>query len=318
MSGLSRDTRGVIPIVPTPFRADGAIAFEDIPGLVDYYRRCGVDGLTILGVMGEATKLSIGECLEVVAAFVAAAGDLPVVVGVSGGSLAGPVELARKSLDAGAFGVMLQPMPGLSGDAAVAEYFARFCAQAPDVPLCVQDYPQVSGVAITAGAWAAISQLDTVFMLKHEPPAGLGKLSAIRQAERDGRARRVAILTSNNAMHLPQELDRGADGAMVGVALSDIVVAICRTHRGGDGTRAHNLYDAVLPLIRHETQGAFGLAIRKEILRRRGALIQSALRYPAVALDATDLAELDLLMDRASAALAATGLDVDLRKAPTL
>lgn len=307
---LTRQTRGVIPIVPTPFEADGAIRFADVPQLVDYYRGCGVLGLTILGVMGEAAKLTPAETLDVVRSFTAAAGDrLPVIVGVSANSLAAPVDLAQRAMDLGAAGVMLQPMGGLAGDA-VADYFARFVEQtAGRVPVCAQDYPQASGVTLTVPAWERISQLDPVIMLKHEPPAGLQKLSQIRAAEADGRARRVSILTSNNAMHLPQELDRGADGAMVGVALSDVICRTVAEFHAGNRDRAFDLYDAALPLIRHETQGAFGLAVRKEVLRRRGALTSAALRYPGMALGQADLQEIDRLLERFR--LRAAALDYD-------
>ncbi len=308
MPVLSRETKGVIPIVATPFGEDGALALDDIARLVSYYRSCGVDGLTILGVMGEATKLSFSETMAAIRAFVAEAGDLPVLVGISGPSLAGSAELALDALDAGAFGVMLQPMPGLVGDDAVIDFFQRFIERTgARVPVCVQDYPQANGVPFGLEAWRRISRLESVFMLKHEPPAGLRKLSAIRDAEKAGTARRVAVLTSSNALHLPQELDRGADGAMVGVAVSDVIVAICAAHRAGARQAAFDLYDAALPLIRHETQGAFGLAIRKEILRRRGALTTGALRYPATVLDATDLAELDSLIARMAQRLDALG-----------
>lgn len=313
MSALSRATTGVIPIVPTPFLPDGSINFSDIPRLVDYYRRCGVVGLTILGVMGEAQKLSASETLDVLRAFLAAAGELPVIVGVSGTSLAGPMEVGEQAVGAGAAGVMLQPMTGLAGDAAVVEYFTKFAERTQGrVPVCVQDYPQASGVTITVDAWCAISKLPAVFMLKHEPPAGLGKLSAIRAAESAGKAERVAILTSQNALHLPQELERGADGAMVGVAVTDVVRTVVDLFRAGDRTRAFDVFDAVLPLIRHETQGAFGLAVRKEILRRRGALSDGSLRYPAAKLNATDLGELDRLLERAVARLDALGLSFAL------
>lgn len=306
METLSRDTRGVIPIVPTPFEPSGAVAFGDVPGLVDYYERCGVIGLTILGVMGEANKLTAGETDGIVDAFLEAAkGRLPVVVGVTGPSLAGSVELARRSVERGAAGVMLQAMTGLKDDDGVVGYFKAFVDQTGGaVPVCVQDYPTASGVHLSLEAWCRLSALDAVFMLKHEPFPGLQKLTRIRAAEAAGRARRVSILTSNNAMHLSQELGRGADGAMVGVAYSDLIVKICRLHREGRVEAAHDLYDAVLPLARHENQGPFGLALRKEILRRRGALTHNTVRYPGAQLDATDLAELDGMMARLARRLA--------------
>jgi 4-hydroxy-tetrahydrodipicolinate synthase len=309
METLSRQTHGVIPIVPTPFDPSGAVALDDVGKLVDYYARCGVIGLTILGVMGEANKLTSGETDRIVDAFLEAAKDrLPVVVGVTGPSLAGTVELARRSVERGAAGVMLQAMTGLKDDDGVVGYFKAFIDQTQgQVPVCVQDYPTASGVHLSVDAWCRLSAFDAVFMLKHEPFPGLQKLTKIRAAEEAGRARRVSILTSNNAMHLSQELGRGADGAMVGVAYSDLIVKICALHRAGETGRAYDLYDAVLPLARHENQGPFGLAIRKEILRRRGALTSNTVRYPGATLDGTDLAELDGMMARLDRRLAELG-----------
>jgi len=207
--------------------------------------------------------------------------------------------------------VMLQPMSGLKTDAAVVDYYKAYAElTAGSVPICVQDFPQSSGVNLTLPAWCEISRLEPVFMLKHEPPAGLQKLSGIRAAEKRNEAQRVSILTSNNAMHLPQELQRGADGAMVGVAFTDIIVRVVRLHLDGQLDAAEDLYDLLLPLIRHETQGMFGLAIRKEILRRRGALTHANLRYPGASLTEGDREELVRLLDRFRTRAAAKGIDI--------
>lgn len=306
MDRLSRETRGVIPIVPTPFAASGELALADVARLVDYYAECGVVGLTILGVMGEANKLSWDETRTLVQGFLEAArGRLPVIIGATGSSLTASAELGLWAVERGAAGVMLQPMVGIKEDEGVVAYFEKFIAATSGrVPVCVQDYPTSSGVHLSLAAWQRLSWLPEVFMLKHEPFPGLQKLSRIREAEAAGSAARVSILTSNNAMHLSQELDRGADGAMVGVAYSDLIVRICALHAQGRAGEAFDLYDALLPLARHENQAAFGLAIRKEILRRRGVLTVSAVRYPGATLDAVDLRELDTLMARLEGRLA--------------
>jgi 4-hydroxy-tetrahydrodipicolinate synthase len=300
MSPLSRETRGVIPIVPTPFGQGGDLALGDVGRLVDYYEACGVCGLTILGVMGEAGKLTTREIEDLVGEFLAQAdGRLPVIVGVSGSSLAASAELGTWAVERGAFGVMLQPLSGLKEDSAVAGFFEAYAEKTRGrVPVCVQDYPTASGVHLSLAAWSRISRLESVFMLKHEPFPGLQKLTRIRRAEAAGDARRICVLTSNNALHLSQELARGADGAMVGVAYTDLIREVCGLYWEGLTDRAYDLYDALLPLIRHESQGPFGLAIRKEILRRRGALTSNTVRYPGSELDREDLLELGLLMGR--------------------
>jgi len=297
---LNTEFRGTIPIVPTPFTANGELHLPDIALLVDYYVRCGADGMTILGVFGEAQKLSAAETEACVREFLrCAAGRLPVIVGVTSPGLARSVELGRLAMALGAGGVLLQPGSGARTDDAIVDYFARFVDDSRgEVPVCVMDDPASSGVQISVPAWCRISQLQPVFMLKHEPVPGLQLLSRILKAQAEGAARPVAVFTSSNAMWLPQELARGAQGTMVGVAYADAVAAICKLFWQGEPDRAADLHDALSPVIRHEKQAAFGLAVRKELLRRRGALTSAALRYPGAQLAAYDLTELDVLVAR--------------------
>jgi len=311
---LDCNTRGTFPIVPTPFRPDGALLLQDIQRLVDYYVRCGVDGLTILGVFGEAQKLSSAETDLCIREFLRCSADrLPVIVGVTSPSLARSVELGRFAVEHGAAGVLLQPAANLRTDEAIAGYFERYAADtAGKVPLCVMDDPASSGVTMTLSAWCRISRLEPVFMLKHEPIPGLQDLTRILKAQADGSARPVAVLSSSNAMYLPQELARGAHGTMVGVAYSDAIAEICRLFWRGEVERACDLHDALSPVIRHEKQGPFGLAVRKEILRRRGALTSNALRYPAASLGDYELAELDALIARFDRRLAQLSISLEL------
>jgi 4-hydroxy-tetrahydrodipicolinate synthase len=69
------------------------------------------------------------------------------------------------------------------------------------------------------------------------------------------------------------------------------------------------LYDLLLPLIRHEQQPGIGLAIRKEIFRRRGLIATSRVRAPGPALDANDHEELGRMLVRLQRKLASNGED---------
>jgi 4-hydroxy-tetrahydrodipicolinate synthase len=143
-----------------------------------------------------------------------------------------------------------------------------------------------------------VDDLAQIKILKHEDCPGLGKLSRIRsQAERAGR-RRIAILIGNGALYYPLGLARGADGAMTGFAYPELLVEVYERFAAGREDDAFDLFDAYLPLIRYEQQPSVGLAIRKEILHRRGVLASPALRPPGARLDAADHAELDRLLAR--------------------
>ena len=298
---ITADARGVYVIAATPFRDDGAIDFASIDRLVEFYAACGVHGMTILGVMGEFQKLSENETLEVAGRFIAAAkGRIPTIVGVSNPGTAPLVKTANAAMQMGAAGVMLMPTAGLKTDEAVTAYLGGVLqALGPSIPVCLQDYPQLSGVYFSAACFAGlVDAFPQIVMFKHEESPGLRKLSAIRRLC-DGKARRrVSIVCGNGGIHLPQEYLRGADGAMTGFAFPDMMVRLDALMRAGKQTQAEDLYDLYLPVLRHEFQPGIGLALRKEILRRRGAIASNAARAPAPKLDADDLAELDSLLAR--------------------
>jgi 4-hydroxy-tetrahydrodipicolinate synthase len=304
---IDRHTAGVYVIAATPFAEDGALDLDSIDSLVAYYRARGVDGMTVLGVMGEAPKLSGEESRAAVDRFLSAAGDLPVIVGVSAPGLDNLAGLARHAMDKGAAGVMVAPIPGLRTDEAVLRYMAAVCAAlGPDIPVCFQDYPQLTGVHVSAATILMLAQThDQMVMLKHEDCPGLPKLTAVREG--GGKGPRLSILCGNGGLYLPQEMQRGADGAMTGFAYPEMLTGVVGRHRAGDVDGAEDLFDAWLPLIRHEQQPGLGLAIRKEVLRRRGAIVSSRARAPGPSLSTADLAELDRLIARTEARVAALG-----------
>lgn len=301
MGKLNENAKGVFAISATPFLADGALDLEGTGQLVDFYLGCGVDGITILGVMGEATKMTEAEAAQFVEHVVRRVdGRVPVVVGVTHTALTVVRSLVHASMDLGAAGVMLQPMSGLKGDDAIYNYFELVFETIGDaVPVVYQDYPQASGVHLSPATWnRMVDAFPQLVMLKHEDWPGLAKLTCIREAERGDGRRRVSILVGNNGLFLPQELRRGADGAMTGFAFPDVLVEVCKRFFAGAADEAEDLFDRYVPLNRHEQQPGFGLAVRKEILRRRGALRTAAARPPAYRLTPTDMAELDGLLAR--------------------
>ena len=263
---------------------------------------------TLLGIMGEAPKLTQEESL----AFVGRAlnrlqGRIPAVIGVSAPGLQPMAAFARKVMDLGAAGVMVAPTPGLKGDRGVYDYYAQvFPLLGPSIPVVLQDYPQSTGVHLDVDTFhRLVDAFPQLVMLKHEDAPGLGKLSRIRTESAAAKRRRVSILIGNGGLYYIQELQRGADGAMTGYAYPEMLVGVHRRFSAGDHDGAEDLYDAHLPLLKHEQQVGFGLLIRKEILRRRGAIASAKVRAPGGQLSALDLAEIDRLTQRLERRLAA-------------
>jgi len=296
---IDRNTSGVYIIAATPFSDDGAVDFDSIDRLVEFYRETGVTGMTILGMMGEADKLTPEERLSVLDRFMRRAGDLPVVVGVSDAGLGNLAALGRAAMDKGAAGVMVAPSRGPAREDRVMSYFHQVCAAlGAGVPVVFQDFPQTTGVPVSPRTILELTRdLPQIVMLKHEDCPGLAKISAVRAAEEQG-SPRVSILCGNGGLYLPQELARGADGAMTGFAYPEALVATINLFRAGKAEEAEDMFDAYLPILRHEQQLGFGLGLRKMILMKRGAIAFAATRAPGPKLSAVDMAELERLMTR--------------------
>jgi 4-hydroxy-tetrahydrodipicolinate synthase len=307
---LDATARGLYAISATPFTDTGEIDWVSVDSLMDFYLQCGVSGLTILGMMGEAQKLSEQESMQFVHRCLRRVnGRVPVIVGVSSPGTANLVKLGKSAMDAGACGVMVAPLTGLKTETQIIAYFGDVIAALGDrIPVVYQDYPQSTQADISVqGFLKIVDSHASVVMFKHEDCPGLKKLSQLRRAC-DGKTRRyVSILVGNGGLYVPQELRRGADGVMTGFAYPEMLVSICALSQKGQHEEAEDLFDVYLPLIRHEQQPGFGLAVRKEILRRRGAIRSAHVRAPGPRLDADDARELEALLARLEARLALHG-----------
>ena len=143
-----------------------------------------------------------------------------------------------------------------------------------------------------------VNNFPQLVILKHEDCPGLGKLTQIRDSSKSQNLRRISILTGNGGLYLPQELARGADGAMTGFAFPEMLVEVVSLYAQGETRHAEDIFDAYLPLVRYEQQPGFGLAVRKEILRQRGAIACAITRSPGPELSQSDQKELSKLMER--------------------
>ncbi|MBI3706701.1 MAG: dihydrodipicolinate synthase family protein [Proteobacteria bacterium] len=307
---LDETARGVYIIAATPFADSGEIDLASSDRLVDFYLSCGVAGMTILGVMGEAPKLSPEESIGFAARILKRVnGRVPVIVGASNPGMHNMKLLTDKVMDLGAAGVMIAPIAGLRTEEQIEVYTTAVAAELGErVPIVLQDYPQLSGVHMSVSLInRMLKTLPSIKIFKHEDWPGLRKLSKLRLAEANGELRRVGILVGNGGLYLPQELRRGADGANTGFAFPEMLVETCDRFFAGDVEGAEDLYDIYLPLVRHEQQPGIGLAIRKEVLRRRGVIASAAVRAPGPSLDADDHREIDSLIARLERRLADYG-----------
>ncbi|MBS0538987.1 MAG: dihydrodipicolinate synthase family protein [Proteobacteria bacterium] len=308
-SKLTENAKGVYIIAATPFTDEGALDLQSVDTLTEFYLRAGVHGFTLLGMMGEAHKLTADESISVVKRVAARAGDRQIIVGVSHAGLENVRRLSHEAMIAGASGVMVAPPNGLKGDDGIYNYYAQVCqALGPDIPVVYQDYPQTTGVYLPPPVFERmVDDFKQIVMLKHEDAPGLAKLTRVREGEKKPGRRRVSILVGNGGLYYPQEMRRGADGAMTGFAWPEMLVQVYDLFAAGKADEAEDLFDIYLPLVRHEVQPAIGLALRKEVLFRRGAIKSPKQRLPGSSLTPTDRAELEGMIKRLERRLAAAG-----------
>src|SRR6476620_11651136 len=282
MSLLDTSAHGVYIIAATPFTDDGAVDTASLDRLMDFYLRAGISGVTVLGIMGEAPKLTHEEAVALTRQVVRRVNGLPVIVGVSSPGFASMGALTNDVMDAGAGGVMIAPPSTLKTDDQIVTYYANAVeAIGADVPFVLQDYPYASGVYMAPSVIKRIVQDNpSCKMVKHEEWPGLEKLTALKNMMTNG-------------------MRRGADGANTGYAYPEMLVQLVKLIKSGERAAAHDLFDRHLPLLRYEQQpGMLGLAVRKYILKRRGAIASDAQRKPGIKLSKEAIAEIEFLIAR--------------------
>ena len=287
------DLHGVNPILPTPFSESGELDVASLERLIDLQVEAGVDGVAVLGFMGEAHKLAEAERRTVVETVVRrAAGRIAVWVGVRALGTAGAVEQARTAQSQGAAAVFVAPIAP-QNDAALYEHY-RAVAQAVDVPVIIHDYPASFGISIAPELVARLANDGLTPYIKLEDPPVLQKLSRVRELT----SGRIGVFGGLGGEYFLEELQRGAVGIMTGFAFPEVLVRIYRQFREGDLEGAARTFDHYMPLIRYEFQPGIGLAYRKHVYQQRGVFASATIRRPGMALDEVSRREFEQIVAR--------------------
>jgi 4-hydroxy-tetrahydrodipicolinate synthase len=285
----------VFSVLPTPFNEGGDFDPDSLRRVIDLFLADGVNGFTALGVTSEVGRLGDSErdrVLEVVVTHVN--GRVPVVAGTTAEGLRTCIEYTRRAKAAGAASVMISPprMPKLNSDAVVRHFVE--VAKAVEIPIIVQDYPPISGYAMEPALLARIArEVPAARTIKLEdPPTPFKTGRILERAE----GMDVKIFGGLGGVFLLEELMAGAHGAMTGFAFPALLVRVVTLFRAGRIDEAADAFYRTVPLMRFEFQEGIGMAIRKEVLRRRGAIASASIRPPGGTLDPATLAALDRVM----------------------
>lgn len=287
------DFRGVYPILATPFRSDERFDEESLRRMLAFMSRIGVQGVTVLGVLGEANRMGDRERETIVRTTVdEVGGQMTVIVGVSHPGTRATLDLAQMAAELGADALMVTPSAEPApNDARVAEYFGRVCADAT-LPVVLQDHPASTGVHMGVPLIAKIvADNPRIACIKAEAVPSAPKIAAMKAAL----SRNLPMLTGLGGLYGQFDLEQGSAGYNTGFAFPEVLQAHVAAWQAGDQALARRIWTHFLPLIVFEQQP--GVAVRKELLRRRGLLATNTVRHPGAGLAPVSAAQLDTLLE---------------------
>lgn len=272
--------RGVFPVAPTPFLANGDLDPEGMRRVLDCMVDQGVDGICILANFSEQFLLTDSErellttlCLDHVA------GRVPVIVTISHFSTRIAAARAARAHAAGA--AMLMMMPPYHGvglrasEQGMIEHFAAVAA-ASHLPIMVQDAP-LSGVALSPSFLVRLArEIPLVSYFKIEVPFAAAKL---RDLIALGGEAIVGPFDGEESITLMADLDAGATGTMCSALLPEKIGQVASLHRDGKRKEAAAAYARILPLINHENRQC-GLRAAKSVMMEGGVIKSDAVRHP--------------------------------------
>ena len=286
---------GVIPIVATPFSDDESLDLSSWHRLLEFMAALGVTGVTILGVLGESNRLNDDERKTLITSAVATLGTrMPIIVGTSASGTRTAVYLSRMAQDLGATAVMVAPAKdAVPNDDRIVELYEQL-GRSVSIPIVLQDHPASTEVQMSGALMARILRtIPSITCVKEEAVPTAPKIRQLREALAD---RTVSILSGLGALYAPFDLEAGSDGVNTGFALPEVLQALVAAARAGDWPRVHAIYSRFAALIVFEQQP--GVAIRKELLRRRGLLASAGVRHPGASISAAQSQQLDAILAR--------------------
>ena len=292
------NNNGVHFMMPTVFNDSGKIDLESMINITKFAKDSGCIGIVLLGVMGEAHRLSEEERNFLIKEISNSSKKLSLIltIGVSAESGYLVSKYSETASNAGAEQVMVAPpIMKKPNEKVLYRYYEEVNNSIDDnTKIVIQDLPDQSGVFMSPEFMVNLDKsLEKVNSIKLEDPPTPSKISKIVKIK----SRDLKIFGGLGGLFFLEELLRGASGTMTGFAFTEILVQIYNLYNSKKIDEAKKIFYEWLPLIRYENTAGISLSIRKEILRRRNITKFSNLRYPTPAMDEDDKKELDFILN---------------------
>lgn len=283
--------KGIFPVLPTPFLADGGIDAPGMSRLVEFALDQGIDGVVFPGFASEVENLTTDERATLLKIVVAtASGRVPVVAGASAADWRDVVEHGKVAADLGIRHLMVQPPKSVGTDAsALIEFLGHIVEALPEIEIILQNAPAPRGSDLSPQAIVEILRaLPQVAYVKEETlPAGPAITHILAHAPDSLRG----VIGGGGARYILDEYARGATAAMPALEIAGEHVAIDRALRAGNRQEARRIYVETLPLL--VLQAVYRMRLTKHVLARRGVIDGVGVRAPTPDLDAAAIADID-------------------------
>jgi len=291
------DNNGVHFMMPTVFNDEDSIDIKSMYSVCKFAKNSGCKGLVLLGVMGEAHRLSEHERNFLIEEISQLSKELGLILTIGASAESGylATSYAAAASDFGAEQVMVAPpiMKKPNENVLFRYYEDINNSIGKNTRIVIQDLPEQSGVHMSPQFMVDLHKnLDKVNSIKLEDPPTPSKISKIDKL----RSKDLKIFGGLGGLFFLEELKRGASGTMTGFAFTEILVEIYDLFSKDKITEAKDVFYKWLPLIRYENTAGISLSIRKEILRKRKITSYSNVRYPSPAMDEDDKKELDFIL----------------------
>ena len=284
---------GVVPILVTPFHADGRIDEESLAALIDFNVGAGVHGLGV-ALGSEVFKFTEGERLGIIRSVVSAVkGRVPVIINTGATGTALAVHYASMAADAGADALMIFPPSFFPvGAEEIADYYRQISA-AVSIPLILQDIPQAP--ISPALALRIADECPNVRYIKVETAPVTSKVADMARAVKD----RLVIFGGAGGAYFIEEMRRGARGTMPFCSQPAEFVGVWNLFQQGDEKGARALFDtAFTGMNRLGNQGGdMFYHVHKQLLVRRGVLRTAHVRSPTMTIDPITQREIDEVLE---------------------
>ncbi|MCH2494997.1 MAG: dihydrodipicolinate synthase family protein [Dehalococcoidia bacterium] len=291
------DNNGVHFMMPTVFNDEDSIDIKSMHSVCKFAKNSGCKGLVLLGVMGEAHRLSEHERNFLIEEISQLSKELGLILTIGASAESGylATSYAATASESGAEQVMVAPpiMKKPNENVLFRYYEDINNSIEKNTRIVIQDLPEQSGVYMSPQFMVDLHKnLDKVNSIKLEDPPTPSKISKIDKL----RSKDLKIFGGLGGLFFLEELIRGASGTMTGFAFTEILVEIYNLFSEDKITEAKDVFYKWLPLIRYENTAGISLSIRKEILRKRKITSYSNVRYPSPAMDEDDKKELDFIL----------------------